>query len=64
MVQDTGASKPSYNAEFMARLYHEIDNVFSAKVEGANFLLEIDRMMNRVERNVNRMGDAEMRVDQ
>ena len=49
MVQDTGASKPSYNAEFMARLYHEIDNVFSGKVEGANFLLEIRKLNDLVD---------------
>ena len=49
MVQDTGASKPSYNAEFIARLYHEIDNVFSAKVEGANFLLEIRKLKGLVD---------------
>ena len=44
MIQDTSASKPSYNAEFIARLYHEIDNVFSAKVDGADFLLEIRKL--------------------
>ena len=49
MIQDTGASKSSYNAEFLARLYHEIENVFSAKAEGQDFLLEIRKLKELVD---------------
>ena len=41
MVQDTGASKPTYSAELVAELYHEIDTVFSGKIEGIDFLLDV-----------------------
>ena len=56
MVQDTGASKSSYSAEFTAKLYHEIDTVFSGKIEGPNFLLQIVNLKDLVDEDFQIIG--------
>ena len=50
IVQDTGASSGSYDAELIARLYHEIDTVRYGKIEGGtHFLVTMSRVKELVD---------------
>lgn len=50
IVQDTGASARSYDAEFISRLYHEIETVRYGKIEGgAHFLVTMNRLKELVD---------------